>query len=133
MDATQLEQRLALAHQDPAQRAALLPLLAQAKVAVLLDHGVENGVLPRHARPLVLNDRDGRPGIAAFTSVDKTRPWVEREPAFRFALHTGFDWVVAIAPAGLGIALNPGYRFDLVLSASEVDAMRHAAGAAARG
>lgn len=120
MDATELERRVRAAHEDATQRAPLLQVLPQAQVAVLLDKALEGGRLAPDARPLVLNDREGRPVIAAFTSVDKGTPWVQREPAYGFALYTQFDWVVRIAPQGVGIALNPGYRFDLVLSALEV-------------
>lgn len=120
MDATELEERIRATHGDASQRAALLQALPQAKVAVLLDKALQDGRLAHDARPLVLNDREGRPVIAVFSSVDRGTPWVQREPAYGFALYTQFDWVARIAPQGVGIAVNPGYRFDLTVSAAEV-------------
>jgi hypothetical protein len=130
MDATTLEQRVRTVHEDASQRAALLQALPQSKVAVLLDKALEDGRLAHDARPLVLNDREGRPMIAVFTAVERATPWVQREPAYGFALYTQLDWVVRIAPQDVGIAVNPGYRFDLTVSAAEVADMKVALQAA---
>lgn len=124
MEAAQLEHLVREAHEDPARRDALLETLRGAKVAVLLDRGLEDGQLAPQARPLVLHDRDGHPVLAAFTSVEKGKPWVQREPEYGFALYTQFEWVVRIAPAGVGIALNPGYRFHFGMAAEQVQAMK---------
>lgn len=131
MDANELERRIRATHEDASLRAPLLQDLPQAKVAVLLDKALEEGRLAQDARPLVLNDRDGRPMIAVFSSVQRGTPWVQREPAYGFALYTQCEWVVRIAPPGVGIAVNAGYRFDFTVHAAEVAVMKAALQAAA--
>lgn len=126
MDAVQLERLVRETHVDPLRREALLHALAGGKVALLFNRGVENGRLPRDARPLVLNGHEDTPVIAAFTSVDMTKPWVEREPEFGFAVYTDFEWVVRITPPGVGIAVNPGYQFDFSITAAHVQALKRA-------
>lgn len=129
-DAARLEQLVREAKEQPAQRAALLEALPGAKVAVLFDRGLEDGRFSPQARPLVLNDANGQPMIAAFSSVEMGKPWAQREPKFGFALYTRFDWLVRIAPDGVGIALNPGYRYDCAIGVQEVQAMKQALGQA---
>ncbi len=124
MDAVQLEQLVRETQVDPQRGEALLQALPESKVAVLFNRGLENGRLPREARPLVLKGTDGELMIAAFTSVEMTKPWVQREPEFTFALHTTFQWVARIAPPGVGIALNPGYKFDFIIPARQVQVMK---------
>ena len=131
MEADALERIIRDAAEGRAARADAIAALLAAKVAVLLDKGLENGELARDARPLSLDGPDGRPVIAVFTSVDKGAPWVQREPAFGFALRTDVRWVLGITPAAAGIAVNPGYRFDLRLPADEVQALKRASDAAA--
>ena len=135
MDAVQLEQLTRQTQVDPMQREVLLRALAESRVAVLFDHGLQNGSLPRAARPLVLVGDDDTRVIAAFTSVDMAKPWVQREPEFGYALYTTFQWVVRITPPGVGIALNPGYRFDFLIPAEQVQRMKspRAAAASAQG
>lgn len=126
MDAGELERRIRATHDDASQRAPLLQALPQAKVAVLMDQGLQDGRLAPDARPLVLDDRDGHPMIAVFSSVERGTPWVQREPAYGHAVYTQCEWVLRIAPAGVGIAVNPGYRFDFLVRAAEVADMKAA-------
>jgi hypothetical protein len=128
VDAVQLERLVRETHVDPLRREAVLQALAVGKVALLFNRGVVNGKLPREARPLVLNGHEDAPVIAAFTSVDMTKPWVQREPEFGFALYTDFEWVVRITPPGVGIAINPGYQFDFSITAAQVQAMKRVPG-----
>lgn len=132
MDAVQLEQLVRETQVDPSRSEALLQALREARVAVLFNRAPVNGSLPKESRPLVLKGADGRQVIAAFTSVEMSKPWVQREPEFAFALDTTFAWVARITPAGVGIALNPGYKFDFIVTAEQVQAMKPPRDAAAQ-
>ena len=116
MDAHALEQRIALATTDPTQRNGLLAELSNARVAIPVDKGPEGGKLPVDSRPLTLDSDQGFPVIAVFTSPDKATPWQQRNPAFGFCLVTDFDWVRQLAKPPFGIAINPGYRYSLLLT-----------------
>ena len=124
MDTPDLEALLVAVLKGETPRAALLDALAGSFVAVLLDKGLDGAGLHPQARPLALNTPEGDPVLAVFTSVEKAAPWAQKEPAYAHALRTGFAWPVHMAPEGVGIALNPGYRWSLVLAAAEVQALK---------
>lgn len=133
MDAEAIESLIQAVSEGTRPRADLMLALRSAKVAVLMDRGLENGTLPPAARPLSLNSPDGYPVLAVFSSVAKASPWVKNEPRYANALYTNFDWALGIVPAGVGIAVNPGYKHSLLLAPDEVRQLEAGAAANARG
>lgn len=124
MDTAALEALISHATSEPALRPQLIEALMASKVAIPLDKGLENGALPADFRPLTLNAPAGFPVLAVFTTPDKVTPWLKQQPAFQHSLVTDFSWAVGITRPPFGIAVNAGYRYSLVLSAVEVEALR---------
>ena len=130
MDANLLQELIMRAVEDAALRPQLVAVLSDARVAIPLDRGLENGVLPADFKPLTLNADQGFPVLATFTSPDKAAPWIKQQPAFQHVLVTGFGWAVSVARPPFGIAINPGYKYSFALSSAEVAALRAETGAA---
>ena len=123
MESSMLEDLLIRFAEDPAVRPQLVSALRQSRVAIPLDKGLENGALPPGFKPLTLNAPEGFPVLAVFSAPDKATPWIKQNPAFQHVLVTGFDWALGITRLPFGIALNPGYRYSLALSPTEVAAL----------
>ena len=94
MDASQLEQLIQSVTDNPQGRANLVGALLQSRIAVPLNRGLENGLLPKDFRPLTLNSPAGFAVLATFTTVAKAGPWVKNEPAYSNVLLTDFLWVL---------------------------------------
>jgi hypothetical protein len=123
MDVDSLETLILQLADDPGARAALIEKLPGFRVAIPLDKGLENGVLPAGFKPLTLNAPQGFPVLATFTTPDKAAPWIKEQPVFQHALVTEFAWAVGITRPPFGIAVNPGYTHSLLLTPSEVQAL----------
>jgi hypothetical protein len=123
MDVDSLETLILQLADDPVARAALIEKLPGFRVAIPLDKGLENGVLPAGFKPLTLNAPQGFPVLATFTTPDKAAPWIKEQPVFQHALVTEFAWAVGITRPPFGIAVNPGYTHSLLLTPSEVQAL----------
>ena len=124
MDATSLEELISRSTSEPDLRPQLIEALMAAKLAVPLNKGLENGVLPADFKPLTLNSKRGFPVLAVFTTPSKVTPWLKEQPDFQHSLVTDFAWAVGITRPPFGIAVNPGYRHSLLLSPAEVEALR---------
>ena len=124
MDATSLEELISRTTSEPGLRARLVEALMGSRLAVPLNKGLEDGVLPADFKPLTLNAQQGFPVLAVFTTPDKATPWLKQQPDFQHALVTDFTWAVRITRPPFGIAVNPGYRHSLLLSPAEVEALR---------
>lgn len=127
MDAMSLEELISRITLEPALRPRLVEALMASKVAVPLNKGLENGVLPADFKPLTLHAQEGFPILAVFTTPDKAAPWFKQQPDFKHALVTDFAWAIGITRPPFGIAVNPGYRYSLLLAPDEVEALRSAA------
>lgn len=124
MTAAPLEALIIRATQEPDIRPQIVAELMRSRVAVPVDKGLENGALPSDFKPLTLNGQQGFPVLAVFTTPDKASPWIKEQPAFQHSLVTGFAWAVDITNPPFGIAVNPGYKYSVVLSPAEVQALR---------
>jgi SseB protein N-terminal domain len=124
MDATELEALVVAVATGSRQRSDLVEALLTAKVAVLLNRGLEWGALSSEAKPLTLNSPEGFPILATFSSVEKAGPWVKNEPAYGHALYTTFSWALGIMPADFGIGLNPGYKWSFLIPPVEVQSLK---------
>ncbi len=122
MDATVLEALIVKVAGGEVPRADLLTLLPSAKVALMLDKGLVNGVLAQDCRPFSLKADQGFFVLAAFSSVAKAAPWVQREPVFENVLYTGFESAIRMIPANAGLAINPGYKWSLLIPPNELRA-----------
>ncbi len=123
MHANELEALIIRATSEPALRPELITMLLRSRVAVSLNKGLENGVLPADFKPMTLNGPQGFPVLAVFTSPDKAAPWLKEQPAFQHALVTEFSWALKITRPPFGIAVNPGYKHSVVLSPAEVQGL----------
>ncbi|NDK39745.1 SseB family protein [Pseudoxanthomonas gei] len=124
MDTALLEELIIRAALEPGLRPRLIEALMASRLAVPLDKGLENGALPADFKPLTLNAQQGFPVLAVFTNPSKVTPWLKEQPAFQHSLVTSFSWAISITRPPFGIAVNPGYRHSLVLSPTEVEALR---------
>ena len=86
----------------------------------MLDKGVENGVIAKDFRPLWLKADQGFYVLAAFSTVAKAAPWVQREPVFANVLYTDFEWAIRMIPANAGLAIDPGYKWSLLIPPDEL-------------
>ena len=118
-----LEELIIRATSEPAVRSELITVLLGSRVAVPLNKGLENGVLPADFKPMTLNAPQGFPVLAVFTSPDKAAPWLKQQPAFQHSLVTQFNWALKITRPPFGIAVNPGYKHSVVLSPAEVEGL----------
>lgn len=123
MDANVLEDLIIRASSEPALRSELITMLLSSRVAVPLNKGLENGVLPADFKPMTLNGPEGFPVLAVFTRPDKATPWLKQQPGFQHSLVTEFTWALKITRAPFGIAVNPGYKHSVVLSPAEVEGL----------
>ena len=123
MDAESLDTWILQLADDPGSRDALIERLPGFRVAIPLDKGLENGVLPPGFKPLTLNAPQGFPVLATFTTPGKAAPWIKQQPAFQHALVTEFAWALGITRPPFGIAVNPGYQHSLLLTPAEVQAL----------
>ena len=123
MEASVLEEMIVRVVSEPETRPRLLAALLHSRIAVPLDRGLENGVLPTDFKPLTLNAQQGFPVLAVFTTREKAAPWIEQQPTFQHVLVTEFDWAVRITRPPFGIAVNPGYKYSFALSPAEVEAL----------
>lgn len=123
MDTERLDAMIAAASDDPAARATLVAALRGAKLAIPLDHGLVDGQLPPETRPLTLGGPAGFPVLASFSAVGKASPWLERHPDYAHVLFTSADWVLRFVQPPFGLAVNPGYRYSLLLTPDEVRAL----------
>lgn len=120
MDTAELETLIVRTARGDATRDELLTALLASKVAILLDKGLEGDALANDARPLTLRADQGFPVLAVFSSVEKTKPWVQREPVYAHALYTDFDWALRIIPPRFGLAVNPGYQSSFLMAPDDV-------------
>ena len=120
IDAAALEALIVKVAGGEVPRADLLTLLASAKVALMLDKGLENGMLANDCRPFSLKADQGFFVLAAFSSVAKAAPWVQREPVFANVLYTDFEWAIRMIPANAGLAIDPGYKRSLLIPPDEL-------------
>jgi len=118
-----LEELIIRATSEPALRPELITTLLRSRVAVPLNKGLENGVLPADFKPMTLNGPQGFPVLAVFTSPDKAAPWLKEQPEFQHSLVTEFNWALKITRPPFGIAVNPGYKHSVVLSPAEVEGL----------
>lgn len=123
MHANELEALIIRTTSEPALRPELITTLLRSRVAVPLNKGLENGVLPADFKPMTLNGPQGFPVLAVFTSPDKAAPWLKEQPDFQHALVTEFNWALKITRPPFGIAVNPGYKHSVVLSPAEVEGL----------
>lgn len=123
MHANELEALILRMTSEPALRPEFITTLLRSRVAVLLNKGLENGVLPADFKPMTLNGPQGFPVLAVFTSPDKAAPWLKEQPEFQHALVTEFSWALKITRPPFGIAVNPGYTHSVVLSPAEVEGL----------
>ena len=121
MHANELEALIIRTTSEPALRPELITMLLRSRVAVPLNRGLENDVLPADFKPMTLNGPQGFPVLAVFTSPDKAAPWLKEQPEFQHSLVTEFSWALKITRPPFGIAVNPGYRHSVVLSPAEVE------------
>ena len=124
MDAAPLEELIIRASADAALRSQLIEALLAAKLAVPLNKGLENGVLPPDFKPMTLNSPQGYPVLAVFTTPQRVTPWLKDQPNFQHSLVTDFSWAIGITRPPFGIAINPGYQHSVLLSPDEVEALR---------
>ena len=122
MDAAALEALIVKVAGGEVPRADLLTLLPSAKVALMLDKGLVNGVLAKDCRPFSLKADQGFFVLAAFSSVAKAAPWVQREPVFANVLYTDFESAIGMIPANAGLAIDPGYKWSLLIPPNELRA-----------
>ncbi len=108
---------------SPESRPELIEALRQSKIAIPLNKGLEDGLLPKDFRPLTLNSPAGFPVLATFTSVEKAGPWVKNEPAYSNVLLTDFLWALSMTRPPFGLSVNPGYKYSFVMSPTEVQAV----------
>lgn len=123
MDAPSLEALIVQSTSEPQLRDQLVAALIESKIAISLDKGLENGVLPADFKPLTLNAQQGYPVLATFTTPDKAAPWIQQNPAFTHCLVTDFTWAVRLTRPPFGIAVNPGYKYAFTLSPAEVQTL----------
>jgi hypothetical protein len=123
MDAPSLEALIAQSTGDTKLRDQLVVALIESKIAIPLDKGLENGVLPADFKPLTLNAQQGYPVLATFTTPDKATPWLQQHPAFEHCLVTDFTWAVRLTKPPFGIAVNPGYKYAFTLSPADVESL----------
>lgn len=123
MHGNELEALIIRATAEPALRPELITMLLRSRVAVPLNRGLENGVLPADFKPMTLNGPQGFPVLAVFTSPDKAAPWIKEQPEFQHSLVTEFSWALKITRPPFGIAVNPGYKHSVVLSPAEVEGL----------
>jgi hypothetical protein len=123
MDAPSLEALIVQSTEEPLLRDQLVAALVESKVAIPLDKGLENGVLPADFKPLTLNAQQGYPVLATFTTPDKATPWIQQHPAYKHCLVTDFTWAVRLTKPSFGIAVNPGYKYAFTLSPAEVESL----------
>lgn len=124
MDATPLEELILRGSTDPASRPQLIEALLASKIAVPLNKGLKDGALPPDFKPMTLNSPHGYPVLAVFTTPQKITPWLKEQPDFQHSLVTDFTWAIDITRPPFGIAVNPGYQHSVLLSPSEVEALR---------
>lgn len=123
MHANELEALILRTTSEPTLRPELITTLLRSRVAVPLNRGLENGVLPADFKPMTLNGPQGFPVLAVFTSPDKAAPWLKEQPEFQHSLVTEFNWALKITRPPFGIAVNPGYKHSVVLSPAEVEGL----------
>lgn len=123
MDTPSLEALIIRSADEPQLRDQLVAALVESKIAIPLDKGLENGVLPADFKPLTLNAQQGYPVLATFTTPDKATPWLQQNPAFKHCLVTDFTWAVRLTQLPFGVAVNPGYKYAFVLSPAEVQSL----------
>lgn len=124
MDAAEIEALIMRVSGGDATPDELLTALLASKVAILLDKGLEGDSLASDARPFTLRADPGFPVLATFSSVEKTKPWVQQQPAYSHALYTDFSWALRTIPPGFGLAVNPGYRYAFLMTPDEVRSRR---------
>jgi hypothetical protein len=120
MEADSLETMIVRATEEPGLRQDLIAALLTSRIAVPLDKGLENGELAADFKPLTLNSPQGFPVLAVFTTPDKATPWIKQQPEYGHVLVTGFEWALNITQPPFGIAVNPGYKYSLLLSPEEI-------------
>ncbi len=123
MDTPSLEALIVRSSDEPQLRDQLVAALVESKIAVPLDKGLENGVLPADFKPLTLNAQQGYPVLATFTTPAKAAPWLQQNPAFTNCLVTDFTWALRLTRPPFGLAVNPGYKYGFVLSPAEVQSL----------
>lgn len=115
-------ERSMLAAQDrtdgaEASMAALVAALMEAQVFMPVKDACDRTGTPRESatEPLVLNDEQGEPVLALFTSPERAKAFVRNFPGFAGGLLTDLQEIMARWGVDYAIALNPGGSVGLDL------------------
>lgn len=125
-----LERLLADARAGVAAVPAFLDQLARSQVVLLVDKEVDGENWDNSANLLIIRTPDDGPGLCVFTSVERATVWLQRFPAFEYALQTDFAWVLNGVQASTSILINPGWNEGLIIPPEGVQQMKRAAASA---
>ena len=107
--ANPLEHALLDAQRGNGSPAAFFDELLNSQVFVLLDKEIgPEGRWDPSINLCVLTNAAGGPVVAAFSAPERSAPWPERLPQFRYGLLVAFPWLLQGLGSELGVVINPG-------------------------
>lgn len=122
-----LERALVEAQEGRLPVDSFLEALHASQVFILLDKDPGASGWDNSALPMVLNNQQGIPVLAVFSSPERSKIWTSRQPSFSYGMLTDFKWLLKGIASTVGVVLNPGESFGLELSPERVSNLKNKA------
>lgn len=102
----------------------LLAALIEAELFILLDKDPQSDESAAdNVLPLMLNNAQGKPLLAAFTAAERSIAMALEFPQFAFALPVALRKLLPTIRPGVGLVINPGTTLGLEMPAAGVARM----------
>jgi len=110
-----LEEKLLAIYRREIQITEFLEILLDSQVVILADRDVDITGPDTHFNPLAIQSPMGYMAVATFSSLERARQAVSRNPDYPHAVAVDTCWFLRRVYENAGFALNPGWPFGFEL------------------
>ncbi len=110
-----LEEKLLSMYRREIQITEFLEIMLDSQVVILADRDVDITGPDTHFNPLAIQSPMGYMAVATFSSLERARQAVSRNPDYPHAVAVDTCWFLRRVYENAGFALNPGWPFGFEL------------------